>query len=106
MTYNYKKEIEKILKDKNITLYDNRFPEDDERRFKIFPVFSQRVDDLEKSLSEKINSKEEFIGAIESILETKQKSLKEHNENPNLIPLMSYEIGLTIKLMSLSCVFG
>lgn len=62
---------------------------------------------LEKSLSENINklnktnSKEVFIKTITRILEIEQKTLKEHNENPNLIPLISYEIGLKMKLMSL-----
>lgn len=112
MEYNYKEEVNKILKEKNITLYDNRFPENDKRRYDFFPIFAQRVDKAEKALSEEINkinknnSKKVFIESIKKILEVEQESLKEDNENLNLIPLISYEIGLKMKLMSLYCVFG
>ena len=101
--YNYKEEVEKILKEKNVTFYydsDLNLDINDERQYKIS---SRYLDELEKDLSEAINDKysenpkEEYIKIISEIID----SLLKKKENKNLVSVFSYRSCLKSKIRGL-----
>ena len=104
--YNYKEEVEKILKEKNVTFYydsDLNLDINDERQYKISSRYLQLIDVLEKDLSESINekysenSKEEYIKIISEIID----SLLKKKENKNLVSVFSYRSCLKSKIRGL-----
>lgn len=104
--YNYKEEIEKIKKDKNIIFYYDYFDANDHRRYKISSNYLQLIDELEKKLSEAINrkykdnAKEEFIKIISEILDEKIK--KENGKN--LVSISNYRTDLKATRMGLNII--
>ena len=102
--YNYKEEVEKILKEKNVTFYyDFDLDKNDERRYKILPETLKQIDELEKQLSEAINrkykdnAKEEFI---KTILEIINEEIKKIN-GKNFINVLNYRTILKASRMGL-----
>ena len=104
--YNYKEEVEKILKEKNVTFYydsDLNLDINDERQYKISSRYLQLIDVLEKDLSESINEKysenpkEEYIKIISEIID----SLLKKKENKNLVSVFSYRSCLKSKIRGL-----
>ena len=102
--YNYKEEVEKIKKEKNVTFYyDFDLDINDDRRYKISSRYLQLIDELEKCLSKAINEKyrenqkEEFIKLISEILDEEIK-----NENgKNLVSITNYKTNLKATRMGL-----
>ena len=104
--YDYKEEVEKILKEKNVTFYydsDLNLDINDERQYKISSRYLQLIDELEKDLSEAINDKysenpkEEYIKIISEIID----SLLKKKENKNLVSVFSYRSCLKSKIRGL-----
>ena len=102
--YNYKEEVEKILKEKNVTFYyDFDLDKNDERRYKILPETLKQIDELEKQLSKAINrkykdnAKEEFI---KTILEIINEEIKKIN-GKNFINVLNYRTILKASRMGL-----
>lgn len=102
--YNYKEEVEKILKEKNVTFYyDFDLDKNDERRYKILPETLKQIDELEKQLSKAINrkykdnAKEEFI---KTILEIINEKIKKEN-GKNLVNVLNYRTDLKATRMGL-----
>ena len=102
-TYNYKEEVEKILKEKNITFYYDYFDINDNRRYKISSRYLELIDELEKYLSEAVNEKysenqkEEFIKLISKII---NEEIKKEN-GKNLISVSNYRTNLKATRMGL-----
>ena len=104
--YNYKEEIEKIIKDKNVIFYydsDLNLDINDDRQYKISIDYLKKIDILEKDLSEAINEiysknpKEEYIKIISDIID----SLLKKKENKNLVSVFSYRSCLKSKIRGL-----
>ena len=76
--YDYKEEVEKIKKEKNVTFYYD-FCDDEKKRYSILPRNIKQIDELEKLLSEAVNEnysenqKEEFIKIISEIMDRNLK---------------------------------
>ena len=102
--YNYKEEVEKIKKEKNVTFYyDFDLDINDKRQYKILPETLKQIDELEKYLSEAVNEKysenqkEEFIKLISEIIDRDLKKI----ENKNLVNILGYRTSLKSKRMGL-----
>ena len=104
--YNYKEEVEKILKEKNVTFYydsDLNLDINDERQYKILPETLKQIDELEKYLSEAVNEKysenqkEEFIKLISEIFDEEIKKIN----GKNFINVLNYRTILKASRMGL-----
>ena len=98
--YDYKKEAEKIKKDKKIIFYDDDFDIEDKRYFSIIPAELKEIDESEKLLSNCINkrckynktlekAKEIFINTISQILDEEI----EIKEDKKMVSISSYELS-------------
>ena len=98
--YDYKKEAEKIKKDKKIIFYDDDFDIEDKRYFSIIPAELKEIDESEKLLSNCINkrckynktlekAKEIFINTISQILDEEI----EIKEDKKIVSISSYELS-------------
>ena len=100
--YNYKEEVEKILKEKNVTFYYD-FCDDEKKRYSILPRNLKQIDELEKLLSEAVNEnyknnqKEEFIKIISEII---YRDIKIEN-NKKLLSISDYRSSLRSKTRGL-----
>ncbi len=100
--YNYKEEVEKILKEKNVTFYYD-FCDDEKKRYSILPRNLKQIDELEKLLSEAVNEnyknnqKEEFIKIISEIID---RDIKIEN-NKKLLSISDYRSSLRSKTRGL-----
>ena len=100
--YNYKEEVEKILKEKNVTFYYD-FCDDEKKRYSILPRNIKQIDELEKLLSEAVNEnyknnqKEEFIKIISEIID---RDIKIEN-NKKLLSISDYRSSLRSKTRGL-----
>lgn len=113
-TYNYREEIDKIIKEKNIVFYDKYFNEKGEkiRTYDISPEKLQEIDRLEKKLSLKLNrrhekclspeykdkitgipanSKEYFIETLNEIISDEDLEKK---DSKNFLSISDYEFSL------------
>ena len=104
--YNYKEEVEKIKREKNVTFYydsDLNLDINDERQYKISSRYLQLIDVLEKDLSESINEKysenpkEEYIKIISEIMDRNLKKI----ENKNFVDILGYRSCLKSKTRGL-----
>ena len=100
--YDYKEEVEKIKKEKNVTFYYD-FCDDEKKRYSILPRNIKQIDELEKLLSEAINDKysenpkEEFIKIISEII---NRDIKIEN-NKKLLSISDYRSSLRSKTRGL-----
>ena len=111
-TYNYREEIDKIIKEKNIVFYDKDFDEGDERRYNISADRLKEIDRLEKKLSLKLNrrhekclspeykdkitgipltSKEYFIETLNEVISDEDLEKK---DSKNFLSISDYEFSL------------
>ena len=100
--YDYKEEVEKIKKEKNVTFYYD-FCDDEKKRYSILPRNIKQIDELEKLLSEAINEnyknnqKEEFIKIISEIID---RDINIEN-NKKLLSISDYRSSLKSKTRGL-----
>ena len=100
--YDYKEEVEKIKKEKNVTFYYD-FCDDEKKRYSILPRNIKQIDELEKLLSEAVNEnyknnqKEEFIKIISEIID---RDIKIEN-NKKLLSISDYRSSLKSKTRGL-----
>ena len=100
--YDYKEEVEKIKKEKNVTFYYD-FCDDEKKRYSILPRNIKQIDELEKLLSEAINDKysenqkEEFIKIISEIID---RDIKIEN-NKKILSISDYRSSLRCKTRGL-----
>ena len=100
--YDYKEEVEKIKKEKNVTFYYD-FCDDEKKRYSILPRNIKQIDELEKLLSEAINEnyknnqKEEFIKIISEIID---RDIKIEN-NKKILSISDYRSSLRCKTRGL-----
>ena len=100
--YDYKEEVEKIKKEKNVTFYYD-FCDDEKKRYSILPRNIKQIDELEKLLSEAVNEnyknnqKEEFIKIISEIID---RDIKIEN-NKKLLSISDYRSSLRSKTRGL-----
>ena len=100
--YDYKEEVEKIKKEKNVTFYYD-FCDDEKKRYSILPRNIKQIDELEKLLSEAVNEnysenqKEEFIKIISEII---NRDIKIEN-NKKLLSISDYRSSLKSKIRGL-----
>ena len=100
--YDYKEEVEKIKKEKNVTFYYD-FCDDEKKRYSILPRNIKQIDELEKLLSEAINDKysenqkEEFIKIISKIID---RDIKIEN-NKKILSISDYRSSLRCKTRGL-----
>ena len=100
--YDYKEEVEKIKKEKNVTFYYD-FCDDEKKRYSILPRNIKQIDELEKLLSEAINDKysenqkEEFIKIISEIID---RDINIEN-NKKLLSISDYRSSLKSKTRGL-----
>ena len=100
--YDYKEEVEKIKKEKNVTFYYD-FCDDEKKRYSILPRNIKQIDELEKLLSEAVNEnyknnqKEEFIKIISEIID---RDINIEN-NKKLLSISDYRSSLKSKTRGL-----